>query len=62
MSMLYVITIITAAMMLADDMGMGNIHPVRGAFIMIALVYNVAYTVYKLERKKKYRGAKNVRI
>ena len=53
MSMLYVITIITAAMMLADDMGLGNIHPVRGAFIMIALVYNVAYTVYKWERKKK---------
>ena len=53
MSWLYVTVVWFASVVLADDMGLGNIHPVRGAFIMLALVYNVAYTVYRKERKVK---------
>ena len=55
MSWLYIAVVWFASLVLADDVGLGNIHPVRGAFIMLALVYNVAYTVYKRERKKKYK-------
>ena len=53
MSWLYITVIWLAALVLADDMGLGNIHPAKGAFIMLALVYNVAYTIYKNERKVK---------
>lgn len=53
MSWLYITITWLAALVVADDMGLGNIHPVRGAFIMLALVWNTAYTVYKWERKVK---------
>ena len=53
MSYLYIVIVCCAAWMLADDMGLGNVHPVKGAFIMLALVYNVAYTIYWKKRKCK---------
>lgn len=53
MSWLYSMVIVGAAFVVADDMGLGNIHPVKGAFIMFALAYNLAYTIYKNERKVK---------
>lgn len=53
MSWIYITVVWGAALVLADDMGLGNIHPAKGAFIMLALVYNVAYTAYKWERKCK---------
>ena len=53
MSWLYISVVWLAAVLLADDMGLGNIHPAKGIFIMLALVYNVAYTIYRRERKCK---------
>ena len=53
MAWLYITVMWFAALLVADDMGMEHIHPVKGAFIIGALIYNVAYTMYKLEHKKK---------
>lgn len=53
MSWLYISVVWLAAVLLADDMGLGNIHPAKGTFIMLALAYNVAYTIYRKERKCK---------
>lgn len=52
MSWIYITVIWFAALLLADDVGLGNIHPVKGIFIMIALVWNTAYTLWKIERKR----------
>lgn len=53
MHWLYITVMWVAALLVADDMGLGQIHPVRGFIIIGALIYNVAYTVYKWERKCK---------
>ena len=53
MSWIYIITTWIAAVLLLDDMCLGNIHPGRGIFIMLALVWNTVYTAYKLEKRYK---------
>ena len=52
MSWGYIAFVWLAALMLVDDIGLGHIHPVKGIFVFAALVWNVAYTAYKKERKK----------
>lgn len=52
MSWLYIIFTWFAALFVADDMGLGNIHPVKGLFVLITLVWNTAYTLWKIERKR----------
>ena len=53
MTWLYITVMWFAALLVADDMGLRHIHPARGLIIIGALIYNVAYTVYKWEHKKK---------
>lgn len=53
MSWLYITVMWFAAVIVADDMSLMHIHPAKGMFIIFALTYNVAYTMYKLERKNK---------
>ena len=53
MTWLYITVMWIAALLVADDMGLEHIHPAKGAFIILALIYNVAYTMYKWERKYK---------
>ena len=52
MSWLYITVMWVASLLVADTMGMGNIHPLKGFLIIGALTYNVAYTMYKQERKR----------
>ena len=53
MSWLYVTFVWIAALLLADDIGLGHIHPAKGFFVLVTLIWNVAYTAYKWERKYK---------
>lgn len=53
MSWLYVTFVWLAALLLVDDIGLEHIHPLKGFIILVALIWNVAYTVYKKERKYK---------
>lgn len=53
MSWGYIVFVWLAALLLVDDIGLGHIHPVKGIFVFSALVWNVAYTAYKKERKCK---------
>lgn len=51
MTWLYITVMWFAAVIVADDMSLMHIHPAKGMFIIFALTYNVAYTMYKWERK-----------
>ena len=53
MSWLYITVMWFAALIVADDMSLMHIHPAKGMFIIFALTYNVAYTMYKWEHSKK---------
>lgn len=53
MSLVYLFICIAAALFTCDDMALGHIHPIKGMFIMLAVGWNVARVVCKLERKYK---------
>ena len=56
MSWLYIIFTWLAALFVADDMGLGNIHPIKGFFVLIALVWNTAYTIYRKDHLNAKRN------
>ena len=52
MSWLYITVTWFAALLVANDVGLGNMHLVKGIFLMIVLVWNTAYKLWKIERKR----------